>query len=287
MAQELKFRRVSNQYELISVTDTATDVMFRTPEVAILFDEDTFTVLRYGPPEDVVGAASSLKASYDSVDPSTKMSRSLKIVSSTRFSIADLNKILNTAGYMKVFLDKIEKSPLKSSCTFTPVDLPSVRNSSDSSGGTTLNLPEATYQLAVQIALVLFQGCGLTEEKVAMEIDGIVPLQPSEPVVGDLPGNLGRLKLTLHAAHRYLHVVHNSSPKHSPEALVRLMYIKSLHDALEELFWMCVRGLPYDAIKQGTVGIRVTPPDNRMVIVTLPDEQQGFGSLIRGLMGGG
>jgi len=81
------------------------EIIFMTDEVSVLFDSDGYVLLKHGRPEAVESYRKKMVDAYNKSGLQDYV-KGLTILTG-KFAVDDLNRILDTVGYIEVLLKKI------------------------------------------------------------------------------------------------------------------------------------------------------------------------------------
>lgn len=97
-----EFKYTNNGFEYIFYCDN--EELFRTTEVAICFDKAVGCILKHGKPEVVSKYLTTARQAFIAAG-APEMANDVVSISSDSFDIKELNKILDTTGYINKFLE--------------------------------------------------------------------------------------------------------------------------------------------------------------------------------------
>jgi len=79
--------------------DCSGNIIFMTDEVSLMYDYEDNVLLKHGSPESVQKQYKEYRAKLESVAPDLFK---LRVVTSNKWKVSELNRILDTSGYIKL-----------------------------------------------------------------------------------------------------------------------------------------------------------------------------------------
>lgn len=89
--------------ELQLKTPLSNDIIFMTDEVAILFDAESFTLMKHGRPETVQEWYNDAKAKCEGKQDVYDLLIKPLVMLIGKFDVDELNKVINNSGYVERF----------------------------------------------------------------------------------------------------------------------------------------------------------------------------------------
>lgn len=102
-----QYQKINNQYNFVDTEVSYT--LFWDQEIAIVFDKICGTLLKHGPKETIEAWFVTAKKKYQEAGLS-EIANDLTLISSKNWDPEELNKILDIAGYIKIFYQKYLES---------------------------------------------------------------------------------------------------------------------------------------------------------------------------------